>query len=405
MTAVLFRVNWSGALACRGYPIHDDDGYSASWHLKSSEVIVLLGQTPPECKYFSFTNYLYSRHMPEDYEPPSSPGVRYPTCLPGNVSSRCELFASVQDTVNLDRGLSLGEGSKFETSFALVISPSKRATEEAVAALIASGAPPTRISNFSYPGANMTLGVEPEADTFTTILRTAFFDNQTEAFDYFDELPFRVMRLEIDPDVDAEAYPRETLVPRKTGLQEGYAAGLTRDEMQNATQELALNAVDLLLAQDPDVEWEVSMSGFSNAEGVMDNGYDCIDNNIRCLADCRDTLCMCFTTEMQSFPCVLLTLHFRAQTPSLPTSTSGTIAARCWSTCATRSHCSNYLLSPECRQLMCMLAGQPQLLRLRPRRRRKVLQDGSDGKVNRRRLGCNFSRRSQSCDGKHLSIQ
>lgn len=42
-----------------GYPVVDEQGMSATWKLKESDVIVLMGRTPPECrcknsKYISF---------------------------------------------------------------------------------------------------------------------------------------------------------------------------------------------------------------------------------------------------------------------------------------------------------------------------------------------------------------
>ena len=46
-----------------GFPIEDANQFTGTWHLKPNDVIVLIGLTPPECKYFSFSNYLYSRYL------------------------------------------------------------------------------------------------------------------------------------------------------------------------------------------------------------------------------------------------------------------------------------------------------------------------------------------------------
>ena len=90
--------------AYSGYPLVDKAGRSATWHLKPGDVIVLTGRTPPVCHYFGFTNYLYSRYSPPDFEPdPSLNPITGRACLPGSVNERCEYFASVSDTVNLDR--------------------------------------------------------------------------------------------------------------------------------------------------------------------------------------------------------------------------------------------------------------------------------------------------------------
>jgi hypothetical protein len=45
-----------------GYPVVNKDNQASTWHLREGDVIVLMGYTPPKCRYFSFTNYLYSRY-------------------------------------------------------------------------------------------------------------------------------------------------------------------------------------------------------------------------------------------------------------------------------------------------------------------------------------------------------
>ena len=79
-----------------GFPISDNDNFTGTWHMRENEAIILLGLTPPECKYFSFSNYLYSRHFPKDWKP--LPGFmeqqHYLNCPDGNEADRCEIFAS-----------------------------------------------------------------------------------------------------------------------------------------------------------------------------------------------------------------------------------------------------------------------------------------------------------------------
>ena len=90
-----------------GFPLLDENNFTATWHLKSEDVIILLGMTPPTCKYFSFSNYLYSRYTPPWWKPsPFLHGYDL-ACPDGLASDRCEYFASLDDSLNFDRGLNL----------------------------------------------------------------------------------------------------------------------------------------------------------------------------------------------------------------------------------------------------------------------------------------------------------
>ena len=110
-----------------GFPVLEND-LSATWHLNPNEAILILGMTPPECKYFSFSNYLYSRFTDSDWLPNTSIPKYKHMCPPGSESERCEIFASLDDSINLDRGLNLPP-QKFNTPFALIISPNIIATK------------------------------------------------------------------------------------------------------------------------------------------------------------------------------------------------------------------------------------------------------------------------------------
>ena len=39
-----------------GFPVSEGN-YTGTWKMNKGDVIILLGLTPPECKYFSFSNY------------------------------------------------------------------------------------------------------------------------------------------------------------------------------------------------------------------------------------------------------------------------------------------------------------------------------------------------------------
>jgi len=281
--------------AYTGYPLSDDNGNSVTWHLRPNEAIVLVGVTPPKCRYFGFTNYLYSRYSSPDFEPDSSLSqglaqISGRACLPGTENERCEYFASVSDTVNLDRGLNMpNDDSKFNTTFALILSPSLTATELATQALQQAQVPSDRISSFLFPGEDLFLGDNTTADTFTTILRTAFYDDDEDKLQFFNSTPFRVMRMELianETNVLAEKVP---YIARETDIQtDATPAKLSLEEMKDATVSLAALVLANMTSEEGLEAWEVAVSNLVNGE--QDTGDDCVAMGQRCLADCRDTL-------------------------------------------------------------------------------------------------------------------
>ena len=194
------------------------------------------------------------------------------------------MFASVADAVNLDRGLVL-EPSTFNTSFAIVLSASVAGTAFARQGLLESGVPVDALTNYSFPGEVLNLGYESADDTLTTVMRTAFYDNASEAAAYFDEVPFRLMRLRYKGN-DTCLFGRAPLVNRSTGRTDATAAGVTLQQMKQTVAYVAVQAIETLTTGSD--SWWLQVTNMVN--GVPDNGFDCIKNATMCQGDCRDTL-------------------------------------------------------------------------------------------------------------------
>ena len=268
-----------------GFPINDSDNFTGTWHMKANEAIILLGTTPPECKYFSFSNYLYSRHFPKDWKP--SPGFmeqqHYLNCPDGNEADRCEIFASLDDSINLDRGLNLSK-NKFNSSFALILAQSKEATIYARKGLIEAGVSEDLISNYSFPASKLNLGINTHDDTFITVMRTAFYTDLNQANNYFKSVPFRVMRMELK-DNKITPYNRKKLVNRKTKYNDASKAGVTLSQMKRVVINVVKSVIRNITNSN---NWYIQIT--DTVSGVPDNGFDCINKGRMCLADCRDTL-------------------------------------------------------------------------------------------------------------------
>ena len=264
-----------------GYPVSDGN-LSATWHMKPTDVLVLAGRTPPPCSYFGFTNYLYSRHFPDEWSPTSPHSIW--NCPVGD---RCEIFASLDDSVNLHRGLNLPHGM-FDQSMVLVISPSVEPMDAVVDALVASGIDAAIISSFSLPGAELRLGVGRDDDTLTMLMRMAFFDEDDEP-DYFDASPFDVFRVSYSNSTPVTPFERQPLVDRYTGYTDASPLDLTMAQLERDVHAVALH----ISTHTNHTTLELTQTESS----IPDSGFDCIANGRLCLADCRDTHYP-FTVEM-----------------------------------------------------------------------------------------------------------
>ena len=268
-----------------GFPINDDNNFTGTWHMKDNEAIVLLGMTPPECRYFSFSNYLYSRHFPKDWKPAHGflNQQHFLNCPDGNEADRCEIFASIDDSLNLDRGLNLDKDI-FNTSFALILAQSQEATNYALQGLVKAGVSEDLISNYSFPASELNLGIDTNSDTFITVMRTAFYNNLDEADEYFNNVPFRVMRMELKNKTVTE-YNRRELVNRKTQYNDASKAGVTLEQMKGVLVNVIKSVIKNITNS---YDWYVQIK--ETVSGAPDNGFECINKGRICLADCRDTL-------------------------------------------------------------------------------------------------------------------
>ena len=256
-----------------GYPVSDGD-LSATWHMKPNDVLVLVGRTPPPCSYFGFTNYLYSRHLTEDWTPSVPHDIR--NCPHGD---RCEMFASLDDSINMNRGINLPNG-QFDQTMILVASPSKEPMNAVTDALITLGVEPDIITMFSLPGTDLRLGIDRDDDTLMMLMRMAFFDDNRTS-DYFDISPFDVFRITYANSTPVTPFERHPLVDRTTPYSDASPIGITLEELRRDVHAVALNL---------SVNMNYTFLQVTETESsIPDNGFECIENGTLCLGDSRDT--------------------------------------------------------------------------------------------------------------------
>lgn len=192
--------------------------------LRPDEAVVYVGRTPPQCDYFSFVPYLWSRQYPDSCK------------LTGD-----HLFASVGDPLNNALIKTEGLGNPFHKNTIVVVTADEGVYERIRDAAGSAGFPASMVNPLVLPADVLHLGLRPGSDRLLVIVRSANFVSEAEGENYLSDVEWaRVYR--VSPTVAPEPRPfaqpswrdrawihEETLVPGlHAGLERLQAAILAR---------------------------------------------------------------------------------------------------------------------------------------------------------------------------------
>lgn len=186
-----------------GYPSF---GGSMSMKLGPSEAVVVFMRTPPEVRYFGFTQYLYDRVT----------------------SSKPFVFASLSDTLNHLSFSTLQArrpGTAVFNQYAVLVWTADMNTLASVKAQLAQqGIQDSEVNFVPLPvGLPLFMGRSPAADTFTLLMRTALPTVPADFDSYMAEKPFYVVR--VGPTAPRAAVPAPIVgyASETTGVSEDAA--------------------------------------------------------------------------------------------------------------------------------------------------------------------------------------
>ena len=92
---------------------------SSNFRLDTNETVIILGQAPPRCLYYSYVPYVFDRWYPYKWTSPSWNLLGKCDAVTDREGSRCELFASLGDPINmLTMNTSNENGQSFSSAFA-----------------------------------------------------------------------------------------------------------------------------------------------------------------------------------------------------------------------------------------------------------------------------------------------
>lgn len=252
------------------------------YRLAPDEAVLWIGMTPPECPYFSFTAYVFSRIFPEALGNPP-------------YGDRATVFASLGDSQNqLTLNTSAGKGEPAFEKECVVITTGDRGTDRKLREFLeASGFAgslntlilPQHKADGVTPHARM--GYANEADLFAVLMRIAHPDAQQAGLPiraWLDNPGGFVFRVRPRTPAALDPFPMPAERPQGTGQREDASAlgALTR-------------AIEDVYAEVPHAI-KVALP-LRRADGDY-----CLDNLRPCFGDCRDTVYLETSFELGPSP-------------------------------------------------------------------------------------------------------
>ena len=223
------------------------EGEQLIWHLDSTDAIVMLGLTPPEHRYYSFTPYVMSRYKPlnnsrlfnflVDLTPAR---LIFGTSI--NEGHR-DTFSSVIPAINNKNIISEPTNSDMHNLeyTAIIMSADANMIEtvedELRQVLDTHNISANIVNTLPLPSNKLHLGDKSRDDTFTILTRTAFLVNPEDRElmnAYTNNPPMEVMRVSGKPfqrHVPAETVP---FPPRAQGWKENYV----KEDLQKLVKEV-----------------------------------------------------------------------------------------------------------------------------------------------------------------------
>jgi hypothetical protein len=177
------------------------------YNVRADEAVILIGKTPPKCKYFSYRSYLYNRYY--DFPPPPE---------------RRKINASLGETTSLYRMRpDLPLDSMFSRNFAIIMAADSIIAAEAKATILAST---TAIAaadihfDILPSGDLFRCGKDFEADWTNILHRVSLFEDTVAGNDYMDNPPLEVLQVTRSLPAFAGLWSIHPFLPRTSGITE-----------------------------------------------------------------------------------------------------------------------------------------------------------------------------------------
>lgn len=187
--------------------------------LRADESLVFITKLPPECKYYSFINYIMftQEKAGKDYS------LEKGYFRTGNeeIGYYHPIFGSIGSSVNFQNIKAVGEG-RFSGDAVIIISANKTVTDSVVAKLLEAGYSKDMLNVMTIPEKTYRMGLEKGKDSFCFIGRVSQPTDKEAYNNYIATLSSASAVLRVTPKqpVPSNPYANENLIPRGTGIHE-----------------------------------------------------------------------------------------------------------------------------------------------------------------------------------------
>jgi hypothetical protein len=235
--------------------VPEDNGLYMEYFLRPDEAIVLVGKTPPEVKYFGFTNYLVRRYIQ------ANNGYSY-------------VFGSLGDTANNFTIATANSENPYGQPVMFISTADSGIDQRVRAAATAAGYPSNIINTGALPAPTINLGLTGTPDSFLLLQRAALFANQGPQQAYYNDPGVTVFRI----------------TPRQMTTLQPFDVPNLRVKGTGQTNELDLLPTEQELGQAILNKYSYLSSRNLQTSVAFEAGYDAIQRNTNALGDNRDTI-------------------------------------------------------------------------------------------------------------------
>ncbi|KKG17278.1 hypothetical protein [Methanosarcina sp. 2.H.T.1A.15] len=239
------------------------------WNLGPDEAVVFVGRTPPECRYFSYDNYIMHRTIGDE---------------------KRWIFANIADTVNnlviRTEGTQNGsDGNPFNQTTIIIITADKSIDERIRAAAQSTGYSDDIINTQVLPSVMLNMGLENDSDTFASFIRPALFNDTQAGDDYINNTPAAVFRITPNETVELDPYDYPELRVRGTGQ--------TEFDLMDDLEELRIAILD---------KYNVSNATELPTSQIVPAGSDAIQRGINAIGPDNDAVYLWTANQSVSSP-------------------------------------------------------------------------------------------------------
>ena len=244
-------------------------GVTVLFRMRPDEALVLVGRTPPECKYYSYCGYLMERFY-------------------GNESTL--LFADLTDslnqlTINTEGTPNGSEGNSFDKNTVIVSTADRGIDKRVRAAAILAGYSSSIMNTYVIPSPMLNMGLEDNSDTFNFFMRPTYFKDKQAGDAYTDNPPAAILRLTPKEPASLDPYGVPDLRVRGTGKTEHDLMPALNDLRKAILAKYSdLAATDLEIC-----EW-------------VPEGCEAIQRGINAVGPARDSLYLWTGGQLQFYP-------------------------------------------------------------------------------------------------------